>query len=162
MKQYAHQRFESKLSVDPVTGCTVWAGAKKNNGSGLFLLSTWKPRKATSAQRFAYQFYVGPIPDNCCVKARCGNMLCVTPNHLKVKTRSDVIHESIKAGRWSQLECHNLPPVKTGSENPNARYSDDFVETIRRERANGTKLIVIATRHKIPVSTAGFCSKRKG
>lgn len=163
MKKFTHQRFEGKLGTDPKSGCTVWLGAKKEDGSGLFVVNTWKPRRCTSPQRYSFSFYVGPIPANHYVKARCGNKLCVTPRCLRVKSRGQVIQESIKAGRWTQMHCHNLPPVASGSKNPNAKYSDDFVQMIKGERANGNKLVVISSRHHIPVSTVGFiCSKRKG
>lgn len=162
-RRFTHQRFEGKLGTDPATGCTVWLGARKSDGTGLFVVNTWNPRRCTSPQRYAYQFYVGPIPVDCYVKAKCGNPLCVTPRCLRVKTRSQAIHESIKAGRWTQLRNNNLPKVGTGYDNPNARYQDDVVERVRQERSRGDKLIVISHRHHIPVSSVGFiCSIRKG
>lgn len=163
MKQFTHQRFEGKLGTDPKSGCTVWLGAKRPDGSGLFVVNTWKPRRCVMPQRYAFSFYVGPIPENHYVKAKCGNKLCVTPRCLRIKSRSQVIQESIKAGRWTQMKCHNLPPVATGAKNPNAKYSDAFVLTIKRERAEGKKLVVISSRHRLPVSSVSFiCTKRKG
>lgn len=160
--KYTHQRFENKL-VEVSSGCILWDGAKKNDGSGLFVVSTCHPRRCTTAQRYAYQFYVGPIPGTETVTAKCGNKLCVYQHHLRLKSRRDVILESIKNGRWIQLKNRNLPPVKCGEDNPNARYTEEFVKQIREERSAGAKLIVIATRHQLPVSSVGFiCSKRKG
>jgi len=162
-KLFTHQRFEGKLGTDPKSGCTVWLGAKKEDGSGLFVVNTWKPRRCTSPQRYAFSFYVGPIPPNCYIKSKCGNPLCVTPTHLRARTRREAIQESIKAGRWTQGNLHNLPPVASGEKNPHAHYSDEFVRKLREERARGTKLAVLASRHKLPMSTTGFlCSKRKG
>lgn len=157
---YPHQRFEAKL-VDSASGCTLWTGAKKNDGSGLFVIKT-NPigRTCTTAQRYAYQFYIGPIPENHYVVSKCGNKLCV--KHLRLKSRSEAIREAIKRGTWTQVKCKNLPPVKCGEKNPNAKYSDAFVQQIRDERSTGKKLIVLASQHGLAVSTVGFlCSKRK-
>lgn len=148
--------------IDSKSGCTIWAGAKKDSG-GLFVVDTRPPRKCTTAQRYAYRFYVGPIPGTETVTSKCGNRLCVTPHHLKLKSRREVIHEAIKRGTWTQVKCRNLPEVKCGEKNPNAKYKDAFVERLQLERRNGAKLIVLASKHGLAVSTVGFlCSKRKG
>ena len=141
----------------------IWTGAKKSDGSGLFVENTWPDRRCTGAQRYAYRYYIGPIPDDHYVTSKCGNRLCCTATHLRTKSASETIRASIKAGRWTQLENKNLPPVKCGADNPNGRYSDEFVNQIRSERARGDKLIQIATRHGLPMSRTDFlCSRRKG
>lgn len=161
-KLYPHQRFEGKIKVRPGSNCAIWVGARNECGGGLFVVKTWPPpRKCMSVKKYAYQFYNGPVPANMIVTSKCENKLCVEPNHLILKSRSQVIHESIKAGRWTQLKCHNLPPVGRGEANGNCHVSDKSVEQMRADRKKGTKLILLSRKYNTSISNVSVICREE-
>jgi hypothetical protein len=153
--RWPHQRFEAKIKKSNVgSKCWEWIGAKKDHGAGLFVVTSWplKERRCISARKYSYQFYKGPVPPNCYVQTNCGNDKCVNPYHLILKTRSEVIRESIKAGRWTQPSVSNLPPVPRGEANWLCKVPDRVVQQIRKERSEGVKLSVLSFRYKTSIS----------
>jgi hypothetical protein len=79
------QRFWTR--VDKSGECWQWTGNIGPYGGGVFRLS----RDATVApHRLVYRIHVGPIPDGMLVAQRCGNKVCVRPEHLKLITRKDI------------------------------------------------------------------------
>jgi hypothetical protein len=75
-------RFVDRLSVGD---CWEWTGAMTHNGYGEF---SWNESKGR-AHRFAYEHFVGPIPDGLIVHHECENKACVNPSHLTLTSRSD-------------------------------------------------------------------------
>lgn len=163
-KEFAHQRFECKVGPKRENGCSLWMGAKNGLGRGIFV-ERFYPRTVTSAPRFAYRFYIGPIPENRYVMQSCKNALCIAPAHLILMTKSQAAKRSIALRPRPHLKIlmANPPAALVGISNGNARYSDDLVHSIRQERATGQKLILIAMRRKMPLSTVAFiCNGRLG
>lgn len=68
-------------------GCWEWQGYRairrgQTNGHGKFSLANGQP---VLAHRYAYELWVGPIPDGMVVHHRCENPSCVRPDHLELK-----------------------------------------------------------------------------
>ena len=71
-------RFLSK--IDPAPGpCWMWVGSRNAKGYGQFF-----DGKTVKAHRWAYQFFVGPIPKGLVIDHTCRVPSCVRPDHLRV------------------------------------------------------------------------------
>lgn len=77
-------RFLAKVRVDNF-GCWEWLGSKAPNGYTRFW---WNGRKGL-AHRFAYETFIGPIPEGLEIDHKCRNRGCVNPDHLDLVTRSE-------------------------------------------------------------------------
>lgn len=73
------QRFVSKFSVCEESGCWEWNAAIQYKGYGWFNPSG----KPTTAHRFSYQAFIGPIPPGLHIDHLCRNRKCVNPGHLE-------------------------------------------------------------------------------
>lgn len=87
------ERFWSQ--VDKSKECWEWVGYCKSNGYGDFSVG----RKAVFAHRFSYELMYGPIPESMVICHLCDNPKCVRPDHLKLGTQHDNVHDCIKKGR---------------------------------------------------------------
>jgi hypothetical protein len=80
----AVERFLEFVSV-AADGCWLWTGTTTAKGYGMFFPGASGPRMQ-SAHRWAYEHYVGPIPDGLQIDHLCRNRRCVNPEHLEVVT----------------------------------------------------------------------------
>ena len=81
------ERFISK--IDKSGECWVWT-ANKSNGYGRFDTTT---NSKAYAHRYAYELWVGPIPEGAVVHHKCGNRPCCNPDHLQLTTQIDNLAE---------------------------------------------------------------------
>lgn len=74
-------------------GCWQWLG--------VVTYTTWGyPRyNKTAMHRWAYAYFIGPIPNGADVMHTCDNPSCVNPLHLRVGTRRDNMRDANKKGR---------------------------------------------------------------
>lgn len=110
-------RFMRHVHIPWVGGCWEWTGARMADGYGNFGSGNGK---TVRAHRFAYEAFVGPIPEGLCVCHHCDTPLCVNPKHLFVGTRADNAHDCIRKGRHRHGERHS-----------GAKLTPDAVRTIR-------------------------------
>lgn len=82
------ERFMQR--VQKTDTCWIWTGAKTAGGYGTFVVSTGN---ATTAHRFAYEHFNGPIPDGMEIDhvwdRGCRRLDCVNPDHLEPVTSSE-------------------------------------------------------------------------
>lgn len=72
-------RFWAKVVFDWATGCYVWTSNKDKDGYGIF----WGGAGGVRAHRWAYERFVGPIPDGYEIDHFvCNNPSCVNWAHL--------------------------------------------------------------------------------
>jgi hypothetical protein len=75
-------RFWRKVEVVTETGCWIWLGSTTLNGYGSF----WAGKRLSSAHRWAYERFRGPIPPNRHLDHLCRTPPCVNPDHLEPVT----------------------------------------------------------------------------
>lgn len=78
--------------VNQTDGCWLWQGSKFANGYGRY-------GRCSYAHRFAYELFIGPIPDGLQVCHRCDIKHCVRPEHLFLGTQADNMRDARQKGR---------------------------------------------------------------
>jgi hypothetical protein len=79
------ERFAEKIEPQP-NGCWLWTGTANRDGYGRFYV-----REAITelAHRWAYEQFVGPIPEGMPLDHLCRNRSCVNPDHLEPVTQRE-------------------------------------------------------------------------
>jgi hypothetical protein len=88
----------SKVVIGP--GCWTWRAGRDKDGYGKLAIGAGGSAQVhTRAHRFAYETFIGPIPEGMVVCHRCDNPPCARPSHLFVGTPRDNNDDKIAKGR---------------------------------------------------------------
>jgi hypothetical protein len=81
----AEERFWSKVETVSSNDCWRWTAAADGKGYGVFRVGSLKDgtRRQVHAYRWAYEHFVGLVPDGLVLDHLCRNTLCVNPRHLE-------------------------------------------------------------------------------
>lgn len=71
-------RFEARIIKTP-NGCWDWTGPLRGHRYAAFMVNG----KNVMVHRWAYETYVGPIPEDHQIDHICTNTKCVNPEHLR-------------------------------------------------------------------------------
>lgn len=88
------ERFIAKVSIKE-NGCHEWTAYSGPNGYGRFYVAG----RGALAHRWAYEYFVGTIPDGLQLDHLCRNRGCVNPAHLEPVTAS----ENVRRGRSGEV-----------------------------------------------------------
>jgi hypothetical protein len=101
------ERFWSKISPEPNTGCWIWCGDSNGNyGSfGVYDVKT-NTHRNEYAHRFSYRLHKGEIPLGFQIDHCCRMKLCVNPDHLELVTpRENTLRGGWNKGQF-QIKTH--------------------------------------------------------
>lgn len=135
----AIERFRERFVK--VDGCWEWTGAKQAYGYGRFGLGG-RGGKVVLAHRFAYEQYVGPIPDGMTIDHLCRNTSCVNPGHMEPVTREvNARRGNPHAGKTHCDKGHELTPenVYVSPSRPTVRDCRECRRARRRARYERSK-----------------------
>lgn len=80
------QRLQDTLKqtsrIESGTGCWIWQGQVSNSGWGRMMINFDGQTRMVSACDASYLAFFSDIPDGKLVTLKCGNRLCVNPQHL--------------------------------------------------------------------------------
>lgn len=104
-------RFIAKVTVSE-TGCWLWGGYVDPKGYGIFGVGG---QKLSRAHRFAYERFIGPVPDGLFLDHLCRNRNCVNPHHLEVVTNQENVTRGLffRAARKACRHGHLLTEDNT-------------------------------------------------
>ena len=80
------ERFLAKVEQNGPKGCWIWNGNLSGGRDGCSYGFFWSGEHMLLSHRFAYQTWVGPIPETYQVHHKCHNTRCVNPEHLVAVT----------------------------------------------------------------------------
>jgi hypothetical protein len=105
-------RFWAKVKRSD--GCWLWTAATFKNGYGMFAAGRFANGKTDTryAHRVAYELCIGQIPGGLQIRHSCDTPACCNPDHLRLGTQADNIHDSVVRGRRAKQHPGRwvLPP----------------------------------------------------
>lgn len=129
------QRFAEKIAIRD-SGCIEWVGGKTLGGYGAFTVETGHRSSVKAmAHRWAYENYVGPIPEGYDIDHLCRNRACVNPDHLEPVTRA----ENVRRAAALKTECPAGHPYTDENTYVRPGTAQRTCRTCARERDRGRR-----------------------
>ena len=122
------RRFELKI-VKADDGCWLWAGARNADGYGVY--------RRGVAHRWAYERFVGPIPEGLEIDHLCRVRRCVNPAHMEPVTHVENVRRGDYSGNGLALVAYNTGKTHCpqGHEyTPDNMVQSDLKRGVRRCR----------------------------
>lgn len=96
-------RFQRNILIKD-NGCWIWQGAKLGKGYGCFHVGG----KRVYTHRFAYEYFIGPIPRGLELDHLCRNRDCVNPWHLEPVAHAVNIQrgDNYRSGSFQRNKTH--------------------------------------------------------
>lgn len=96
------ERFMEKVCIGE-TGCGFWTAGTNEKGYGQFRVNG----RTVKAHRWAYEYFIGPIPDGLQLDHLCRNRSCVNPAHLEpVTSRENILRgDTLAASQIKRTHC---------------------------------------------------------
>lgn len=120
---------------EPHIGCWRWTGARNPDGYGTFYVD--RARRSVPAHRFAYEQFVGPIPEGRHIDHLCRHRWCVNPYHMEPVTPAEntLRGESFSALNAQKTHCpqgHPYDEANTYVGASGARYCRTCIHARRQ------------------------------
>lgn len=95
-------RFMAFVMPEPNSGCWLWMGCLNTHGYAKFQVSG----HGIAGSRWAYQHFVGLIPEGLQIDHKCRVRCCVNPDHLRPLTQKENILCGIGAAALNAQKTH--------------------------------------------------------
>lgn len=128
MPYCAEVRFKNKVRRDD-DGCWIWLGKIDKDGFPKFMVN-WRE---WFVHRWAYQSFVGPLPEPCRIQQICQKKICVRPDHLYVvelhadDERFRAKYTVLENGCWQWLDVLNSSGYGTFSVNCRKQLAHRYI-----------------------------------
>lgn len=147
-RQQERERYESLVTRSGQgDGCWGWRGSIGHGGYGHFHGIHSTPR---SAHRWAYEEFIGTIPEGMQVCHTCDNPPCSNPRHLFLGTVSDNMRDKIAKGRQAR-----------GARMGMSKLTDAQVSVISKRVRRGELQAPLAQEFGVSQSTISLIKLRK-
>ena len=135
--------------------CRIWAGTVDASGMPLVC---WMPHgKRLRARRVLLELLGRTVPAGAIIWSNCGNPACMTPSHLLVGMRRDMVAWMTAEGRM----CRGVPrALASASGRPNALLSMRNARAVAQAQAEGQTQAQIAAQYGVHQSAVGHAIKR--
>lgn len=112
-----------RATLVTATECWEWQLTKDRVGYGRLMVRMGSRDKfrSMSAHRYAYEVFVGEIPEGMNVLHKCDNRACCNPSHLFIGTQQDNMRDMYAKGRGPK--GYKRDPA-TCSKNSRKRFID--------------------------------------
>jgi hypothetical protein len=132
-------------------GCWEWNGNKTRHGYGrIVIVNDEGKREHWTTHRLAYKHFHPEWDEDGYILHSCDNPCCWNPDHIRVGTQYDNIHDMISRGR------RVLPPPPKGERNPRAKLKEKQVYEILRLLKAGSKMRPLARQFSVDRRTIKF------
>jgi HNH endonuclease len=135
------ERFDSKWTPEPNSGCHLWIGCVCSCGYGVIKGDGGRQAPTLSAHRVSWEMHFGNVPNGMCVLHECDTPACVNPDHLFLGTKQDNSDDCKRKGRTDTAR---------GDANGNSKLKITAVLDIRS--ATGVPIQDLARKHNIGYS----------
>ena len=80
------QKIKGTSKINPGSDCWIWLGQISNSGRGRINIRDTETHsnKTVSAETASYMAFNGEIAEGKLVRQKCGERLCVNPDHLEL------------------------------------------------------------------------------
>ena len=136
------QRYNARIEVDAETGCWNWTGSDKSKaGYCRFFVEG----KRVLVHRWAYEYFVGPIPEGWTVHHKCVNTSCSNPDHLEALSQlknlleSETAQASVLARATHCVNGHEFTSRNTYVDPKSGRRTCRECRNARMRRYNARK-----------------------
>lgn len=129
------------------SGCWEWTAARMQNGYGRFRVGSQVDgsRRQVLAHRFAYEEFVGPIPEGLEVHHVCRNRACVNPEHLRAVTHRENLldGDTFAAANVAKVECPKGHPYDEENTYRNPNTGHRLCRACHREHLRSARKAVV-------------------
>lgn len=107
----AEERFWAK--VQKTEGCWLWTAGTTSRKPHLAYGTFWDGTRLVVAHRWAYEHFVGPIPEGLTIDHLCRTPRCVNPDHLEpVTMRENILRGTGPSAKQAAMtHCKNGHPL---------------------------------------------------